>query len=113
LVGDVMDGEQGPDTLPTWKAATFLLEIDRDQACLPVVGVEDVGSPIEQAKGLYHRPAEENEALAIIGIIALQPATGRELIEAASLNGVIALEVLCLLDKINRRRRVRQLGFPK
>ncbi len=70
LVGQVVDRQQGPDRAAAVRAAVELVEVDGDQPGLPVVAVDDVGAEAQQADRLQHRPVEEDEPLAVVGVVA-------------------------------------------
>ena len=67
--------------------AVDLAQVDGNQAGLPVVGVQHVGPEVEQAHRLEHGPAEEDEALAVVGVVARRAVGAHELVEAAPDSG--------------------------
>ena len=79
--------------------AVFDLQIGRHQAGLPVVGVQHVDRQVQQADGLQHGPAEKDEPLAIVDVVLA--------VDAVEL---VAIEVLVLLDEIDRHLAAGQRG---
>ena len=69
----------------------FDLQVGRNQAGLPVVGVQHVDVQVQQADGLQHGAAEEDEPLAVVDVVLA--------VDAVEL---VAVEVLVLLDQIDR-----------
>ena len=54
------------------RAAYVLIErfhVDRDQARLPVIAMNDVGPDAQRADGFEHGPVEEDESLAVVVVI--------------------------------------------
>ena len=45
-------------------------EIDGDQGGLPIVAVDDIGGPVQLARGLHHGPGEVGEALTVVKVIS-------------------------------------------
>ena len=102
LVRHVVDREERSDVFIAGIAGIFGLQIRRDQTRLPIVGVEYVNVKIEKSYRFHRRPAQENEPLAVVDVIF---SLGR--IE------LIAIEILILLDQIDRYIAVGHLALQK
>ena len=74
LVRDVVNGKERPDPVIAGLLLVNLAQVNRRQAGLPIVQMEDAGPVIEQADCLQDCPAKEDEAFAVVGVIALLPA---------------------------------------
>ncbi len=119
LKGDVVDGEQGADTVVEQAAAGVALgavrlaQVDGDEPGLPVVGVDDLGPEIGQADGLEDGAVKEGETRAVIGVVAFAAVGGGLLVEAAAAGRVVALEEVGLLDQPDGHGRAGQGGPPQ
>ena len=68
-----MDGEDGLDVAVSGEGAVLGVQIDRDQGCMPVVCVDDVGEEIDLRQQLQHGFGEVGEAFSIV-VFAVGPA---------------------------------------
>src|SRR5205823_5209234 len=106
LIGKVVDGEQRPDILvPRLQRGVgipvvLFAQVNRDEAGLPVVGMDDIGPEIEEADGLEHGATEEDEALIVVRVIAARSIRAKEAVETAAKAGMIAVEKLRLIDEV-------------
>ena len=66
-----MNSENGLDVLKEGIARMQSLQVRGDQACLPVVAVDDVGLPSEPLQSLDHSVTKENESLVIVLVVLL------------------------------------------
>src|SRR5262249_28033321 len=97
LVRQVVDREQRAYRVKPWLLAIELVQIDRHEPGLPVVAMDDVRPQVQQPDHLERRPAEENEAFAVVRIVR-------------SMNAIkaVAVEVPWLIDQKNRHPRAWQ-----
>ena len=82
LIGDVMDGKDGLDTVELVQMAIVQVQVHRHQSGLPVVAVDDVGGEVDVKQGLQHGAGEEGEALAVVV----------EAVETAALEVILVVE---------------------
>ena len=95
LIRDVVNRQHAGDPLVARNAVVLDLQIGRRQARLPVVGVQHVDVQVQQPNGLQNGAAEEHEPLAVVDVVLA--------VDAVKL---VAVEVLVLLDQIDRRLSV-------
>ena len=79
-----MDGKQGADGLVGIQTHVEGPEEDGNHGSLPVVGVDDIGIPVEVLQGLQNGLGEEGEALAVV-VVAV---------------GVVPIEVVLIVDEV-------------
>ena len=96
---DVMDRKQRGHSLVPWHVVVLDLEIGRHQTALPIVRMDDVDVEVQQPDRLQHGAAEKDEPLAVVDIIL--PIGPVEL---------VAVEVLVLLDQVDRHVTARQIA---
>ncbi len=89
-----MDGEQGREPAQQGVVAIERAQVDRDQPGLPVVGVDDLRGPadararaLQRGEALQRAPVEEDEALAVVPVVAVGGA-----VEAVAIVVVVVLE---------------------
>ncbi len=98
LISHVVNGQQSRDIFKAGLVAVQKLLIRRDQPRLPVVYVQHVDRQFQQANRFHHGPAKENVAFAIIAIVLAVRAVD-----------MVAIEILRLLDEIDRHLAVREM----
>src|SRR5207302_11417283 len=83
LVRDIVNREERVYVPVAGLSLIELAQINRRQPGLPIVKVQQARPEIEQANSFQHRPAEENETLAVIRVIPLLAPRRGYLIHAA------------------------------
>ena len=84
LILHIVDGKQGADGLVGIQTHVEGPEKDGNHGSLPVVGVDDIGIPVEVLQGLQNGLGEEGEALAVV-VVAV---------------GVVPVEVVLIVDEV-------------
>jgi hypothetical protein len=74
LVSNIVNGKERPNPVIAGLLFVDLAQVNRRQAGLPIVQMEDTGPVIEQADCLQDCPVKEDEAFTVVGVIALLPA---------------------------------------
>ena len=102
LIGHVVDREQTGDPFIPRRGAILDFQVGRNQAGLPIVGMQHVDVQVEQPNCLEDRAAEEDKPLAIVDVVlAVGPVE------------FVAIEVLILLDQVDRHVATRQRALKQ